>query len=160
MSDESTSGAMRLLILASWFSVLEVFRPQNYNGETVFPKFSLILRIKTATEMDFLTEYNLMGLAIGLGTFLAIGVFHPIVIKAEYHFGTRCWWVFLLAGLGFMVCSVLVDDVLASSLLGVTAFSCFWSILELFQQQERVHKGWFPRNPRRRYPWDEHAENK
>ena len=104
--------------------------------------------------MEFLNQYNLLGLAIGVGTFLAIGVFHPIVIKAEYRWGTRCWWAFLLAGVAFMVLSVVVRNVLASSLLGVTAFSCLWSILELFQQQERVRKGWFPRNPRRRYPWD------
>ena len=31
---------------------------------------------------------------------------------------------------------------------GVTAFSCFWSILELFQQKKRVEKGWFPANPK------------
>ena len=50
---------------------------------------------------------------------------------------------------------MLVDGIALQAVLGVTAFSCFWSILEVFQQQERVHKGWFPRNPRRRYPWDD-----
>ncbi len=108
--------------------------------------------------MEFLTDFHLVGLAIGVGTFLTIGVFHPIVIKAEYHWGTRCWWVFLLAGLLCVAGSVAVEsysgNVLLSSLLAVVAFSCFWSILELFQQQERVHKGWFPRNPKRHYPWD------
>ena len=39
--------------------------------------------------------------------------------------------------------------------MGVGAFSCFWGIREMKQQQERVHKGWFPRNPKRTYPWDE-----
>ncbi|MDE7418663.1 MAG: DUF4491 family protein [Muribaculaceae bacterium] len=34
-------------------------------------------------------------------------------------------------------------------LLGVTAFSCFWSILEVKEQRERVRKGWFPANPKR-----------
>ena len=28
------------------------------------------------------------------------------------------------------------------------------SILEIFEQQERVRKGWFPKNPRRKYPFD------
>ena len=32
-----------------------------------------------------------------------------------------------------------------STIIGVTAFSCFWSILELFEQRECVRKGWFPR---------------
>ena len=34
--------------------------------------------------MQFLTEYHLTGLVIGICTFLIIGVFHPVVIKAEY----------------------------------------------------------------------------
>lgn len=97
---------------------------------------------------------DFIGLAIGAGTFLTIGIFHPIVIKAEYHLGTRCWWMFVVAGVVSILLSVSVSNVLLSSLLGVIGFSCFWSILELFQQQERVHKGWFPRNPKRKYPWD------
>ena len=42
---------------------------------------------------------NFYGLAIAVVTFLIIGAFHPIVIKAEYHFTYRCWPVFLAAGL-------------------------------------------------------------
>ena len=30
------------------------------------------------------------------------------------------------------------------------AFSSFWSILELFQQEKRVERGWFPKNPKRK----------
>lgn len=97
---------------------------------------------------------TLDGLIIGLGTFLIIGLFHPIVIKGEYHFGTRFWWCFLVAGIAFGVASLLVSNVLVSSLLGVAAFSSFWGILEVHQQQNRVKKGWFPRNPKRTYPWD------
>ena len=104
--------------------------------------------------MEFLTSHHLLGLVIGLATFLVIGIFHPIVIKAEYHLGTKCWWAFLLVGIGLATASLLVDNVLAASIMGVTAFSCFWSILEVFHQQERVRKGGFPRNPKRRYPWD------
>lgn len=104
--------------------------------------------------MEFLSQMNWMGIVIGVSTFLIIGLFHPIVIKGEYYFGTRCWWVFALAGVLLLVAALLVDSVLVSALLGVTAFSSFWSILEIFEQQERVHKGWFPRNPKRRYPWD------
>ena len=90
---------------------------------------------------------NLSGLLVGLATFLIIGLFHPIVIKSEYHFGVRCWWVFLLVGIAFAfaIASCLVHDIVISTILGVTAFSCFWSILELFEQRERVRKGWFPR---------------
>lgn len=105
--------------------------------------------------MEFLDGSNLLGLVIGLCTFFIIGVFHPIVIKCEYYFGTRCWWWFLVLGLVCMALSVFVGNLFASALLGVTAFSAFWSILEIFEQQKRVQKGWFPRNPRRKYPFDE-----
>ena len=58
--------------------------------------------------MDFIAQYNLTGLVIGLATFLIIGVFHPLVIKGEYHFGVRIWWVFLLMGLAAIAASVAV----------------------------------------------------
>ena len=35
--------------------------------------------------MEFLTQYNLTGLVIGVATFLIIGLFHPLVIKGEYY---------------------------------------------------------------------------
>lgn len=92
---------------------------------------------------------NFEGLVLGLATFLCIGFFHPIVIKGEYYFGTKCWPVFLIIGIIGCIMSVLTDNTYASVLLGVISFSCFWSILELFEQQERVRKGWFPRNPKR-----------
>lgn len=90
---------------------------------------------------------NFNGLIVGLATFLIIGVFHPIVIKCEYHFGVRVWWIFLLAGLAFGTASLFVGNTAVSTILGVTSFSCFWSILELFEQRERVRKGWFPKKP-------------
>ena len=99
--------------------------------------------------MDFLTEHNLLGLVIGIATFLIIGLFHPVVIKAEYYWGTRCWWIFLLLGLGGVAGSLATDNVLVGALAGVFAFSSFWTIKELFEQQERVRKGWFPANPKR-----------
>ena len=44
---------------------------------------------------------NYTGIIIGLATFLIIGIFHPIVIKAEYYLGVKCWWIFMLAGMVF-----------------------------------------------------------
>ena len=99
--------------------------------------------------IEFLTTNNLMGLTIGIATFLVIGMFHPIVIKAEYYLGTKCWWIFLLFGLIFIVLSLVIKEILFSTIMGVIAFSCFWSILEIFQQTKRVEKGWFPANPKR-----------
>lgn len=93
---------------------------------------------------------NWSGITVGLATFLIIGVFHPIVIKAEYHFGKRCWWAFALAGVAFAVLSLFISNMVLTTITGVTAFSCFWSIHELFEQENRVKKGWFPANPKRK----------
>ena len=102
---------------------------------------------------------NIEGVILGFGAFLCIGIFHPIVIKSEYHFGVKCWPVFLIIGIAGCIGSLFVDNVYVSVMLGVFSFSCFWSILEIFEQQERVRKGWFPRNPRRTYYWDKDKEN-
>ena len=101
--------------------------------------------------MQFLTDYHLTGLVIGICTFLIIGIFHPIVIKSEYYWGTRCWWLYLIAGILGVIGAVWVDNILVSSLLGVFSFSSFWGIKELFEQEQRVRKGWFPKNPKRKY---------
>ncbi len=103
--------------------------------------------------MGWLSEYHLSGLFIGICTFLIIGLFHPIVIKAEYYWGTKSWWIFLLLGVLGVIGSLCTTDIILSSLLGVFAFSSFWTIKEVFDQQERVRKGWFPKNPKRKYPF-------
>ena len=90
---------------------------------------------------------NFNGIIIGLATFLIIGLFHPIVIKVEYYFGTKVWWAFLVAGVALLVLSMMAKSIILSTILGVTAFSSFWSILELIHQRERVKKGWFPKGP-------------
>ena len=93
---------------------------------------------------------NFLGLIIAVTTFLVIGVFHPIVIKSEYYLGTRCWWAFLVAGIGFIVASLFTANDVFSPILGVVGCSCLWSILELFEQKKRVERGWFPMNPKRK----------
>ena len=93
---------------------------------------------------------NFTGIVIGVSSFSCIGLFHPIVIKAEYYFGTRCWWVFLLVAVSCIVGSLLTKAIIPSTILGVVAFSSLWSILELFKQRKRVEKGWFPKNPNRK----------
>lgn len=100
--------------------------------------------------MEWLATYHIGGLVIGICTFLIIGFFHPVVVKAEYYWGTRCWWIFLVLGILGVIGSVIITDLLISSLLGVFSFSSFWTIKELFEQKERVKKGWFPMNPKRR----------
>lgn len=89
---------------------------------------------------------ELTGIIIGAATFLTIGAFHPLVIKAEYYLGRRCWWLFLLLGLGCLAGSLFCSGVW-SIVLGVVGFSSLWSIHELLRQHRRVEKGWFPKGP-------------
>ena len=94
------------------------------------------------------------GLFVGVLTFVIIGLSHPAVIKGEYYFGVKIGWAFLAVGIASIVAAVLVENLIVSTLLGVFAFTCLWGIKEVFEQQERVRRGWFPRNPRRKYPFD------
>ncbi|MBQ7297998.1 MAG: DUF4491 family protein [Alistipes sp.] len=95
--------------------------------------------------LEFLATYHLTGIAIGVATFLIIGLFHPLVIKGEYYFGTKCWWVFAVMGVAAIVGSLLVDELFLSTLLAVWGASSMWSIGEIFEQRKRVERGWFPK---------------
>ena len=92
---------------------------------------------------------NFRGVIIGVAVFLIIGICHPIVIKMEYYWGKRSWWVLFLVGLCLAATSLFVSEIVFSTILGAAAFSCFWGILELFAQEKRVLRGWFPENPAR-----------
>lgn len=99
--------------------------------------------------LEFLATYHLTGIAIGVATFLIIGLFHPLVIKGEYYFGTKCWWVFAVMGVVAIVGSLLVDELFFSTLLAVWGASSLWSIGEIFEQRKRVERGWFPKRDKK-----------
>ncbi|MGP1515363.1 MAG: DUF4491 family protein [Bacteroidales bacterium] len=90
------------------------------------------------------------GVIIAICTFILIGCFHPIVIKAEYYLGVKFWWIFLLVGVISIALALFISEIVLSSLLGIVGASSLWSIKELFQQRDRVKKGWFPMNPKRK----------
>lgn len=90
------------------------------------------------------------GILIGVLTFLIIGIFHPIVIKAEYYFSKKVWPIFAVVGVIFLVLSVMSESTFVGTVLAVFGASSLWSIQELFEQEKRVEKGWFPRNPNRK----------
>lgn len=96
---------------------------------------------------------NYQGIIIAIATFLTIGLFHPIVIKAEYWWGMKCWPLFAVVGVALLAASLFVSDVIIASVIGITGCSSLWSIVELFQQRERVRKGWFPKNPKRQHEY-------
>ena len=93
----------------------------------------------------------MQGIIIGFGTFLLIGLFHPIVVKAEYYFSKKIYPLFIVAGVVLLILSYFIKNNIASALLGVAGFSSFWRVIEVFEQEERVAKGWFPKNPKRKY---------
>lgn len=90
------------------------------------------------------------GIIIAIITFLTIGLWHPIVIKTEYYWGTRPWIIYLLIGLACMGAALFVENIYLSSFLGVFGASALWGIGELFEQEKRVLRGWFPMNPKRK----------
>ena len=92
---------------------------------------------------------NFNGILVGAAVFLIIGICHPLVIKLEYRWGKRSWWIFLAAGAVFAFASLLIRHTVWSTIAGAAAFSCFWGIREILQQEKRVLRGWFPENPAR-----------
>ncbi len=92
---------------------------------------------------------HFQGILVGFLTFLIIGLFHPLVIKGEYYIGQKACLIFAFAGIASAIGSMYSEG-LSSILLGVVSFSSFWSIIEVKEQKERVRKGWFPDNPKRR----------
>ena len=94
------------------------------------------------------------GIIIAILTFLTIGLWHPIVIKTEYQWGTRAWRVYLLIGLSCFIAALFIANIYLSSFLGVFGASALWGIGELFSQKRRVERGWFPMNPKRKQEYN------
>ena len=110
--------------------------------------------IQNIMSVIYNIEIHYTGIIIAICTFLIIGLFHPIVIKMEYYSGTKYWWTFLLSGFVFIFAALFVENVIISSLFGVTGASLLWANGELFSQKKRVKKGWFPMNPKRRHEYE------
>ncbi len=94
-------------------------------------------------------QLHFEGILIGFASLLVIGVFHPIVIWAEYHFSARIWPLFLAAGILLLGAALFLGGLL-SIILALVGVACLWSIRELKEQSRRVERGWFPRNPKRK----------
>lgn len=89
------------------------------------------------------------GLLVGATAFFLIGLFHPLVMKGEYYFGRTVCWVFLLVGIVSLIASVYIPSTAYSAIAAVLGFTCLWSIKEVFDQEKRVARGWYPKNPNR-----------
>ena len=105
------------------------------------PRLCHKIKIITTEKYMYFT-----GITIAVLTFLTIGIWHPIVIKTEYYWGTRPWIIYLIIGLSCIVAALFIANVYLSAFLGVFGASALWGIGELFAQKRRVEKGWFPKN--------------
>lgn len=90
------------------------------------------------------------GLIIGIVAFLIIGGLHPVVIKTEYYIGKKAWPIFGVVGVACIIGSLFCKTNVVSTILAILGFSLLWTIQELFEQEERVEKGWFPKNPNKK----------
>lgn len=103
---------------------------------------------------------HLEGLFVGIFTFLVIGGFHGIVVKTEYYFSKRVWPLFLILGVAFLILSLWIKNIVVGSIIAVFGVTCLWSIKELFEQEKRVQKGWFPENLKRKRREEEKQRRK
>jgi hypothetical protein len=93
---------------------------------------------------------NFTGLGLGLFMLLAIGFGFFWVIRVEYHLGAGVWKWVLIVGLLICLVSLFMPSFTGSALLGIVGGSVVWGATELPGQEERVRRGLFPKNPRRR----------
>ena len=91
------------------------------------------------------------GLLLGLATFIIIGAFHPLVVRLEYHWGTKPWIFFLIAGLLLIITSLFISRDWLSIFFGVLGFSCLFCVREIFLQNKRAKSGYAKQNPKRSY---------
>jgi len=102
--------------------------------------------------MDYLTgDLNFNGVIIGAAAFLIIAFARYITIKAEYFFSKKFWIVFLIIGITGLVSSLFIQSFIVSAILSIFGFNFLWGIGEIIEQEKRVKKGWFPKNPKRKY---------
>lgn len=93
---------------------------------------------------------NLTGLWLGLFMLFVIGFGFFWVIKVEYYLGAHVWKAVLAGGLLVCLVSLWMPSFTVSALLGIFGGSLVWGATELPAQAERVKKGQFPANPKRK----------
>jgi len=84
------------------------------------------------------------GIIIAVCTFLTIGIWHPIVIKTEYHWGTRPWIIYLIIGITCIVAALFIENTIISAIIGVFGASALWGIGELFFAEKASPKRMVP----------------
>lgn len=72
------------------------------------------------------------------------------VIRLEYSLGAGVWKAVLVVGLLICLGSLFAPSFGLSAVLGIFGGSVVWGATELPPQAERVRRGLFPANPRRK----------
>ncbi len=93
---------------------------------------------------------NFSGIIVGAATFLIMAAGHYSCIKAEYYFTKKSWIAYLVLGMAAIVVSLFAENLIVSAIMSIFGFTCMWGIGEVIQQEKRVEKGWFPKNPNRK----------
>jgi hypothetical protein len=92
---------------------------------------------------------NLIGIIVGLASFVIIVFARYSCIAGEYHFTKKLWIAFLIVGILAVFISFLLTNIILSNIVAIIGFNYLWGINEIIEQEERVNKGWFPKNPKR-----------
>jgi len=98
----------------------------------------------------FDTTLNLNGVIIGAAAFMSIALGRYLTIQAEYHFSRKFWKVFLILCLLLVFGALVTSYFTVSAILSILGFTFLWGIGEIIEQEERVRKGWYPQNPKRK----------
>ncbi len=93
-------------------------------------------------------NFNLSGFLTGLFSFLVTGLFHPVVIKLEYHFSYKVRWVLFIPGFLLIILSLFLQKDMLSVFSGVSGFAMIWSSHEMKEQHKRVILRGLPRKQR------------
>ena len=102
------------------------------------------------TEYLASTTPHYFGIVFGAITVLVMGLWYPLVIKGEYYFGKwPCTIGFALIALISLYISTTMQNLFYSVLWAFWGFDAIWAIEEVFEQEARVAKGMYPRNPKR-----------
>lgn len=96
------------------------------------------------------TTLNLSGFIVGICTYLFILVGCKITILCEYYFTKRFWIVFCILGIACIIASLISQCIITGAIYSIGGFTLLWGIGEIIQQEKRVEKGWFPKNPKRK----------
>ncbi len=75
------------------------------------------------------------------------GILHVAVVKWEFRWGTKGWWLYLIFGILCIPVSFFTTSVLLKSSLIIVGTNLLWTVHEIFKQYDRVEKDWFPSGP-------------